>query len=103
MISRRRSGNELEAQQIAVWPPLRPNHSRVLDRRMVRRRSNPQGANVVDRDPHVDGNPKAANARIERQARTSHRRQELDLGVESPPTKLPPSATMDGSVGATLR
>jgi len=64
---------------------------------------NPQRADVIDGHAPVHRDPKAAYACIDRQARTSRRRQELDLCIESPPTEAAAGATMDGNVGATLR
>ena len=59
-ISGGRLCDKLEAQHVAVRPRLRPNHLRVLDRLVVGRRSNPQGAHMVDRHTRVDGDPKPA-------------------------------------------
>jgi hypothetical protein len=64
---------------------------------------NPKCADVIDGYAPVHRDPKAAYARIDRQARASRRRQELDLCVEGPPTKTAAGATMDGDIGATLR
>jgi len=75
----------------------------VLDGCVVARRSNAQHADVIYGHAHVDRDPKAANARVDRQARTSSRFQELDLSVESPATELSARAAVDGDVSATLR
>ena len=75
----------------------------MLDRFMVRRRPNPQGADVVNRHAHVDRDSKATDARIDCEARATRRSQELDIRVESPPTEPPPGTTMNGNVSATLR
>jgi hypothetical protein len=40
----------------------------MLDRLVVGRRSNPQGANVVDRYARVDGDSKPTDAGVDRQA-----------------------------------
>ncbi len=64
---------------------------------------NPQRADVIDGHAPVHRDPKAANARVDRQARASRRRQELDLRIEGPPTETAAGTTMDGDIGATLR
>jgi len=40
----------------------------VLDRFVIGCGPDPKRADVVDRNPHVDGNAKAADARVDRQA-----------------------------------
>lgn len=96
-------GDELETQQVAVRPGLGPNDPRVLDRRMVGRRPHPQRADVIEGHTHVDRNPQAAHARIDRQAGASRRREELDLGIERPAPKPTTRTTVHGQVDAALR
>jgi hypothetical protein len=75
----------------------------VLDRFMIGRRPNPQRADMVNRHARVDGDSKTTDAGIDCEARATRRSQELDLGVESPPTEPPPGTTMNGNVSAALR
>jgi len=75
----------------------------MLDRRVVRRRSNPERADVIERHAHVDGDPKAADARVDRQAGASRWRQQLDFGIERPAPKPTARTSMNGNVDAALR
>jgi hypothetical protein len=58
---------------------------------------------VVDGHARIDRDAKTADAGVERQARTSRWRQELDLRIESPAAEPAPRATMYVGVSPTLR
>lgn len=75
----------------------------MLDGGVTGRGSNPQRADVVHRDGHVDGNSEASDARVDGQARASLRGQELDVGIECPTTKLTARATVHRDVSTALR
>jgi prepilin-type processing-associated H-X9-DG protein len=53
----------------------------MLDRLVVRRRTDPQGAGVAYGDGHVDRDPQPPHARIDRQPRAAHRLQQIDFCV----------------------
>lgn len=103
MISDRRRRDELEAHQITVRPRLRPNHLRVLDRLVLGRRPNAQGANVIHGDIDIDRDAKPTDARVDRQAGAAGRLDQIDLGIERPATELTPCTAMNSGVCATLR
>jgi hypothetical protein len=58
---------------------------------------------VVDRHACVDRNSKPADARVDGQARTAGRSEEVDLRIERPAATSTACAAMDGGVGAALR
>jgi hypothetical protein len=64
---------------------------------------NPKRTDVIDGHAPVHRDPKAADARVDRQTRASRRRQELDLCIEGPTTEAAAGTTVDGDIGATLR
>ena len=69
---------------------------------MVGRRPNPQRADVIERHSHVDRDPQAADARVDRQASASRWREELDLGIERPTPEPTPRAAMHRNVDTAL-
>jgi len=74
----------------------------MLDGFVVGRRPDAKRAGLVDRHAAVEGDSKAADARIDRQTRSATRRQELDFGVEGPATSAATRTPMQGGIGATL-
>ena len=67
---------------------------------MAGRRSNAEGADLIEGHGHVDRDPQAADAGVDRQACASGWGQELDLGVECPATELAPCTAMHCDVRA---
>lgn len=65
---------------------------------MAGRRSNAERADVIEGHGHVDRDPQATDAGVDRQACASGWRQELDLGVEGPATELATCTAMHGDV-----
>lgn len=64
--------------------------------------SNSEGAYVVDRYARVDGNAKPADARVDGQARAARWSEQVDLGIECPPSALAACTPMDCGVSTAL-
>ena len=94
--------DELEAEQVSIRADFGPHDFGVLDRLMVRRRSNAKRAHLTDGHTHVDRDPQAADARIDRQARAAHGAEQVDLRIERPPPRPTARPTMHGSVSAIV-
>lgn len=97
------SRDEFETQHVAVRPRMRPNDLRVLDGGVVRCCPNAKRADMADGHAHVDGDPQAAHARVERQARATDRTEQVDLGIERPTAGPSTRTSMERNVAAAFR
>jgi len=97
------SADELQTKKVSVRLSLRPDDLRMLDRLVIRSGSNTQRTHLPDRHAHVDCNPQATNARIDRQTGATDRTEQIDLGIEHPTARASARAAVDRHVCSALR
>ena len=94
--------DELEPQKVSVGLRLGPDDLRVLDGLVVGRRADSQRADLTYGDAGICRDAKASDARIDGQPGALHRPQQVDFGIECPPTGLPARTPVNRGIGAAL-
>ena len=98
-----RTVDERQTEQVTIGLRSGPDDPCMLNRFVLRRGPDAQGAYLVERHSAVERDAKPTDARIDRHPRTMARREQLHLRIERPATRATTGPSMQRHVGTTFR